>query len=85
MDNASVMAARLRRYIPTEEKFYNPLMINTLKEHKVLTIEELIYNDLLPLNNEIEHLCYMYEKGFIEMNIDKQPLGNKTEVSLWKK
>lgn len=83
LNNANIMAARLRRYIPTEDKFYNPRVINVLKKYEKVTIEELINNGLLPLNSEIDHLCYMYEKGLIDMNISNQPLGNKTEVSIW--
>ena len=83
LNNANTIAARLRRYIPTEDKFYNPRIIKTLEEYGKLTIDELISNNLLPLNAEIDHLCYMYEQGIVNMNINNQPLGYKTEVSLW--
>lgn len=83
--NANIMAARLRRYVPTQDDFYNPRITNALKQFGKLTIHELIINNMLPLNCEIDHLCYMYEKGMIKMNINVQPLGNKTEVSLWPK
>ena len=82
LNNANTIAAHLRRYIPTEEAYYNPKILNTLKQYGTLTLEELIYNDLLPIKYEISHLCYMYEKGLITMNINNQPLGYKTEVSL---
>lgn len=83
LDNANVIAARIRRYISKEDAFYNPRIINALTKYNILSVEELIKNDLLPINHEIDHLCYMYEKGLIEMNINDQPLGDKTEVSLW--
>ena len=82
LDNANVIAARLRHYIPNEDKYYNPYIINTLENHKKLTIEELIENNFLPINNEITHLCYMYEKGMIDLNINDKPLNFKTEVTL---
>ena len=56
-----------------------------LQKYEKISIEDLINNGLLPLNSEIDHLCYMYEKGLIDMNISSQPLGGKTEVSLWQK
>lgn len=83
LNNANIMSAHLRRYIPTEDKYYNPRIINALEKNNTLTIAELITNELLPLNNEISHLCYMYEKGLINMNIESRPLDNKTEVFLW--
>ena len=85
MNNANIIAARLRRYTPREEMFYNPRIINALKQCDKLTIEQLAHNDLLPLNFELDHLCYMYEKGIIDMNINSQPFSLKTEVSLWQK
>ena len=83
LNNANVISSRLRRYIPTEDKYYNPRIINALQHYKIITIENLIDKDLLPVNNEINHLCYMYEKGLVHMNIDSRPLDYKTEVSLW--
>ena len=83
LSNANVICSRLRRYIPTEDRYYNPRIINALQRDKVITIENLMDKDLLPVNNEINHLCYMYEKGLIHMNIESRPLDYKTEVSLW--
>ena len=85
LNNANTIAAHLRRYIPTEEKYYDPKIINIVSQYGIVTIEQLINNSLLPLNFEIDHLCYMYEKGLIKLNINNQPLGYKTEVSLWEK
>lgn len=84
LNNANIMCARLRRYIPTEDKYYNPRIISALQKDKIVTIENLIDKDLLPINNEINHLCYMYERGIIYMNIENRPLDYKTEVSLWR-
>lgn len=84
ISNANMMCARLRRYIPTEDRYYNPRILNALEHSKILTIEELMNNDLLPINNELNHLCYMYEKGLIYMNIENRPLDYKIEVSLWR-
>lgn len=83
LKNANVMCAHLRRYVPTEDRYYNPRIIGALEENKMLTIGTLINLDLLPVNNEISHLCYMYEKGLVYMNIESRPLDYKTEVSLW--
>lgn len=82
LDNANVIASRLRHYIPTEDKYYNPHIVNILENHKKLTVLELIENKILPINNEITHLCYMYEKGIIDLNINDKPLNYKTEVTL---
>lgn len=84
LNNANTIAAHLRRYIPTDDVYYNTKIIDALKQYGTLTLEELVHNYLLPINSEISHLCYMYEKGLIDMNICSQPLGNKTEISLWK-
>lgn len=85
LKNLNIMSAHLRRYIPTEGAYYNPRIIDALGRNKVLTYSELMDNDLLPINNELNHLCYMYEKGLIHMNIENRPLDYKTEVSLWQK
>lgn len=85
LKNLNIMSAHLRRYIPTESAYYNPRIIDALGKNKVLTYAELMDNDLLPINNELNHLCYMYEKGLIHMNIENRPLDYKTEVSLWQK
>lgn len=85
LNNAHTMCARLRRYTPTEDKYYNPRIIDVLTQRKRITIAELIDNNLLPINNEINHLCYMYEKGMIHMDIANRPLDYKTEVYLWQK
>lgn len=85
LNNANIIAARIRRYTPHEDKYYNPRIIAVLQKYEKISIEDLINNGLLPLNSEIDHLCYMYEKGLIDMNISSQPLGGKTEVSLWQK
>ena len=83
LNNANIIAARLRRYISTEDKFYNPRIIELLKKYERVTIEDLITNRLLPFNSEMDHICYMYEKGLINMDIGNQPLGRKMEVFLW--
>ena len=82
LDNANVMAARLRRYIPTDTTFYDNRILKALDQHGPLLVDTLISGQLLPLQRELEHLCYMYEKGLINMNIENQPFGGKTEVSL---
>lgn len=82
LNNASIMCARLRRYTPTEDKYYNPMIISMLQKNGTVTVGALIDNNVLPIGNELSHLCYMYEKGFIHMNIQNRPLDYKTEVSL---
>lgn len=82
--NAHTIAARLRSYTASEDKFYTPRIINALSQTP-LTIDKLFSLKLLPIDNEIEHICYLYEQGIVEFNINSQPLGLKTEVSLCKK
>lgn len=82
LNNINVMASRLRRYISTEDKYYNPRILNAINNQNVITVEELIARELLPLNNELNHLCYMYEQGLIKMNIEDRPLDFRTEVTL---
>ena len=83
LNNANTIAARLRRYTPTEDEFYNPKVMNVLEKYKKISVKDLINNGLLPIHSEIDHLCYMYEKGLIDLNINNQPLGDRTEVTIW--
>lgn len=82
MKNLSIMAARNRRYIPRDSNYYNAIILDLLKEHKCITVGRLIENEALPINYELEHLCYMFYQGFITMNIQDRPFDLKTEVSL---
>lgn len=82
LNNINVMASRLRRYVSTEDRYYNPRILDVLNNQNVITVEELIARELLPLNNELNHLCYMYEQGLIKMNIEDRPLDFRTEVTL---
>lgn len=85
VNNANIICARNRRYVPTEDEYYNHKIIETLSKYGTVTIAELRDNNLLPINNEINHICYMYEKGLISLNIADRPLDIKTEVKLWEK
>lgn len=57
--------------------------MNVLEKYKKISVKDLINNGLLPIHSEIDHLCYMYEKGLIDLNINNQPLGDRTEVTIW--
>lgn len=83
LDNANIISSRLRRYIPSDDLYYNNRIIKALTDYNKLTIEELIKNELLPINNELNYICYLYEKGVITMNINNKPLDNRMEVTLW--
>ncbi len=80
--NLNVMAARLRRYIPFEEAYYNPSIINMLEKCKTTTIETLKDEGFLPTRNEMPHLFYLHSKGIISLNIADKPLDFRTEVTL---
>ena len=85
LNNLSIIASRVRRYIPTEDMYYNPSIIEILSKNGSLTIGELISNKLLPIGNELNHICYLYSAGIITMNIAERPLDNKMGVSLCQK
>ena len=85
LQNLNIMTSRLRRYISTEDAFYNPRIVHALQENKAMTYGDLLKNKLLPINNELNHLCYLYEKGIIHIKINDRPFDLKTEVSLWEK
>lgn len=81
MQNLNVIAARLRRYVPTESTYYDALIKKNLKRDSV-TIKSLIEHRMLPLGHELDHICYLYCKGTIQMNVENQPLDNRMEIKL---
>lgn len=82
IQNLNAIVARFRRYIPSESEFYNPRIINALDLNGPLFIEDLVKNKLLPINNEMNHICYLYCKGIIDMNIQDKLLDYKAKVIL---
>ena len=82
IQNLNVIAARVRRYTPTENAYYEPRIIQELEVNKTLSVSELIMKKLLPIGNELNHICYLYVKGTIDIDIKKRPLDSKTEVQL---
>ncbi len=82
VQNLNVIAARVRRYVPTEDAYYTPVIINILSAKKSMKIEDLINNNCLPINNELNHICYLYFNGTIDMNIATKIFDRKTEVTL---
>jgi len=82
IQNLNVIAARVRRYTPTENAYYEPRIIQELEVNKTLTVSELIMKKLLPIGNELNHICYLYVKGTIDMDINKRPLDSNIEVQL---
>ena len=81
MQNLNVIAARLRRYIPTESAYYNVLIKKTLKKN-CLTIQDMIEHKLLPIQHELDHICYLYSEGIIQMDVENQPLDNRMEIQI---
>ncbi len=81
MQNLNVIAARLRRYVPTESAYYNGLIKKTLKKN-CLTIQDMIEHKLLPIQHELDHICYLYSEGIIQMDIENQPLDNRLEIQI---
>ncbi len=82
MQNLNVIAARLRRYVPTESAYYNGLIKKTLKKN-CLTIQDMIEHKLLPIQHELDHICYLYSEGIIQMDIENQPLDNRMEIQIF--
>ena len=80
--NLNVISSRIRRYVPNENIYYQPRIIKALRHNGNLTIGELIKNKLLPIGNELNHICYLYSTGIIDMNIADRPIDNKLEVKL---
>ena len=81
MQNLNVIAARLRKYIPTESAYYNVLIKKTLKKN-CLTIQDMIEHKLLPIQHELDHICYLYSEGIIQMDVENQPLDNRMEIQI---
>ena len=81
MQNLNVIAARIRRYVPTENIYYDNIIKKMLKKNS-FTIKSLIDHQMLPLNHEFDHICYLYCKGDIQMDVENQPLDNRMEVKL---
>ena len=84
LQNLQMISARLRRYTPTEDRYYNPLVMDALNKYGSLSFAEMKTNKLLPVYHEWDHLCFMYEKGIIRLDLNERPLDNSTEVSLWR-
>jgi len=82
LQNLNVISARLKRYIPLEEGYYNPGIIKILEKSKTLTIGTLKNEGLLPIGNEMPHLFYLFSKGIVILNIADKPLDYETEVTL---
>ena len=81
MQNLNVIAARMRRYVPTESIYYDNLIKKMLKKNS-FTIKSLVDHQMLPLGHEFDHICYLYCKGNIQMDVENQPLDNRMEVKL---
>lgn len=78
ISNLNIIAARLRRYIPTESAYYNPRIVDALRTNQYLTIEELSQQNLLPIGNELNHICYLYSVGLITIDIYDKHIDRKT-------
>ncbi len=78
--NANVMAARIRRYVPMDAAYYNPRILKALENNNKVTYKDLVDNNLLPIENELEHLCYMYVNGLIDFDIMNKPIDYNMEI-----
>lgn len=82
--NFNIMAANVRRYTILQNNYNEKQLVEHLKNTKS-TIKELLESNILPVNQEIQFLCFMYYKGIITLNINNRPIDYSTEVSLWLK
>lgn len=83
--NYNIMAAKVRRYIPTNIETVIDNIEDILSITKKITISDLIKEDVLPENLELSILSYLYFVGAIIMNIENKPLNNSTEITLCQK
>ena len=82
IQNLQIISARLRRYMPTDNSYYNPAIEKALRTYGTMSFAQLVDNKLLPILHEWDHICYMYEKGIIKLNLSDYPLDNNTEIYL---
>ena len=83
--NYNIMAAKVRRYVPSNIDFLQDKIEEILVLEKKITIGELIQREELPENYELSFLSYLYYIGRIYMNIENKPLDFSTEVTQWLK
>lgn len=81
--NLEYLSAKSRRYMPIDDNYYRPLVINALKEHKKITIADMIKFEILPCEHELDYLSYLFYEGIITLDISNRPIDSKMEVSLW--
>lgn len=79
MQNLNVIAARVRKYVPIEGSYYDPMLLKVLSKTN-LTIGELIKKKLLPIGHELDHLCHLYSAGVIDMDVSNRVIDYKMEV-----
>lgn len=79
MQNLNVIAARVRKYVPMEGSYYDPMLLKVLSKTN-LTIGELVQKQLLPIGHEFDHLCHLYSTGVIDMDVANRVMDYKMEV-----
>ena len=80
MQNLNVIAARVRKYVPMEGSYYDPMLLKVLSKTN-LTIGELVKTQLLPIGHEFDHLCHLYSEGVIDMDVANRVMDYKMEVT----
>lgn len=81
--NLEYLSAKSRRYIPLDDNYYRPLLLNSLKENKKISISDMIKFEILPSGHELDYISYLYYEGVIAMDISTRPIDGKMEVALW--
>ena len=79
MQNLNVIASRMRKYVPMEGSYYDPMLLKLLSKTS-LTFGELVKKQLLPIGHEFDHLCHLYSMGVIDMDIANRVMDYKMEV-----
>lgn len=79
LQNLNVVVARIRRYLPLEDAYYTPLIMNALEKNE-LTLSELRNMNLLPINYELEHVCSLYCRGLVDMDLADKVLDNRMVI-----
>jgi len=79
--NLHLLAARNRWYDPQSgDAYWEPL--REMLSSRVLVVSDLLRLELLPALQPWEFLSRMYYMGRLGMELDRQPLGARTEVEL---
>ena len=82
--NASFIASRVRRYtVPKDIQAYVDILKGYMQAYQKTDISTLIDSGILPIESELNFLCYAHYIGIIEIDIHHRPIDNKSEVYLY--